>query len=496
MKGDFSRDTFNFKKNFRRVLMEQGRVQLDADWNEQSSILLHYIQTLAADLIGPHAGPGDGFALKIVKNTNGTFKDLTIEAGHYYVDGILCENAEKVSFFEQPHVFFPDDEDKTIDLSAPFFAYLDVWERHVTSLEDESIADVALGGIPTASRSQVVWQVKLREVSQNITRCANFEPPAPGNALLIADVPESDEFDDPCNIAPDSRYRGAENQLYRVEIHTGNVEEFGGVDNTVTPTFKWSRENGSAIFPVISITVGGDTTEVRLAHLGRDDKFGLREGDWVEIVDDGYTLGNRPAKLLKVTVIDRDETSVTLKGATAIAATATSKNHALLRRWDQKPGNSEDRDLTLGDDNAAEIVEGTGDNNWLTLEDGIQIQFVKTTGENSTYRTGDYWLIPARTATGDIIWEQDENGIPQPQLSHGVKHHYAPLGLFINGVLNNCRCNLESISSDCTRRRLGIMQPQGRVIVDGNIEPIKTEKLKASAPKTKAATTKDKNAPK
>ena len=37
--------------------MQQGRVQLDADWNEQADILLHYLRTLAADLIGPFGGP-------------------------------------------------------------------------------------------------------------------------------------------------------------------------------------------------------------------------------------------------------------------------------------------------------------------------------------------------------------------------------------------------------------------------------------------------------
>jgi len=46
MKGDFSRDTFDHKKHYRRVLMQQGRVQVDADWNEQASILLHYMQSL------------------------------------------------------------------------------------------------------------------------------------------------------------------------------------------------------------------------------------------------------------------------------------------------------------------------------------------------------------------------------------------------------------------------------------------------------------------
>ena len=57
MNGDFTRDTFNPAKQFSRVLMQQGRVTLDADWNEQSSILLHYLRTLARDLIGPYAAP-------------------------------------------------------------------------------------------------------------------------------------------------------------------------------------------------------------------------------------------------------------------------------------------------------------------------------------------------------------------------------------------------------------------------------------------------------
>ena len=38
MKGDFSRITFDPKKHYSRVLMQQGRVQLDADWNEQAAI--------------------------------------------------------------------------------------------------------------------------------------------------------------------------------------------------------------------------------------------------------------------------------------------------------------------------------------------------------------------------------------------------------------------------------------------------------------------------
>ena len=58
-RGDFTRDTFNPDHQFSRVLMQQGRVQLDADWNEQVSIMTHYLRNLASDLIGPHGAPAD-----------------------------------------------------------------------------------------------------------------------------------------------------------------------------------------------------------------------------------------------------------------------------------------------------------------------------------------------------------------------------------------------------------------------------------------------------
>jgi hypothetical protein len=38
MKGDFSRIRYAPEKHYTRVLKQQGRVDLDSDWNEQSLI--------------------------------------------------------------------------------------------------------------------------------------------------------------------------------------------------------------------------------------------------------------------------------------------------------------------------------------------------------------------------------------------------------------------------------------------------------------------------
>ena len=57
MKGDFSRQTFARKNHYSSVRMQQGRVQLDADWNEQADIVIYREQTTARDLIGGCGGP-------------------------------------------------------------------------------------------------------------------------------------------------------------------------------------------------------------------------------------------------------------------------------------------------------------------------------------------------------------------------------------------------------------------------------------------------------
>ena len=52
MKGDFSRRTFNSKKHYNAVLKQQGRVDVDADWNEQIDIRKYIDRQRARDIIG------------------------------------------------------------------------------------------------------------------------------------------------------------------------------------------------------------------------------------------------------------------------------------------------------------------------------------------------------------------------------------------------------------------------------------------------------------
>jgi hypothetical protein len=468
MRGDFSRDTFDPLRRFSRVLMQQGRIQLDADWNEQAAIQLYLLRGLAADLIGPHGGPGDSFLIRDKDaSANGPVKnDFVISAGRYYVDGWLCQNDARVFFRgsqtlpQQPYYEMTPE----LEAGRRYLVYLDAWERHVSYAEIEgpqeaelrtpsSLRELALGGPDTTTRAQVVWQVRAIELPDDelggtlpATPAAwrtwvddhwetfeeRWEPTHRGRLKVEARKPLDDDKS-PCAISPESRYRGLENQLYRVEIHRGGAahdERTGGGAGSPA-TFKWSRENGSVVFPIRAI----DGKRILLEGWWRDDRFALSEGQWVEVLDDRAALHHRADVLRRVAEIDRDAMAVTLNAEPDTAVDIT--RHPLLRRWDHRArAAAKGSGSSLASDNALPVVE----ERWIELEDGVRVWFERSRGAAAhRYRTGDYWSIPARTAIGDVVWPRErtapDGSAPALKPPHGVDHHFAPLAViaFDNG---------------------------------------------------------------
>lgn len=409
MKGDFTRDTFLAVNHFSQVLQQQGRAQLDADFNEQISILLHYLRSLTVDLIGPYAGPqSGGFEINKIQIDNN--RDFVIKRGHYYVDGLLCENEDDVYYTQQK----PDLED--IDFSnKQYLVYLDVWERYITSLQDDRIREKALNGLDTAARAKIVWQVKVHDLSDQgvigdlgsnhdtwlkmIDRL--WQPDKRGQIQARCQITQGAYDKGDCLSVPNVGYHGLENQLYRVEIHNGGLP--------AQATYKWSRDNGSVTFPISAIS-GKIITLDRGSLSGR---FSLEPGQWVEIVTDQTELLQKPGILLCIDIVDVSEDKVTVRANERDVPNISDNDHSLLRRWDH---------ATI-----ANLPEGIpiSEGRWQDLEQGIQINFEKGADR---YRSGDYWLIPARVATGDIEW-LEKDGLPLAMQPHGIDHHYAPLAL-------------------------------------------------------------------
>jgi hypothetical protein len=488
MKADLTRDTFDASHHFRRVLHQQGRVTLDADPNEQAAILLHYLQALARDLIGPYGAPaiGGGFQLTVAE------KELMIGAGNFYVDGILVENDAPCSYNTQPDYRAADDDALVKELrqssGTTFWAYLDVWERHVSWVEQPHLLEPALNGVDTCTRSKVVWQVKavaldrvatdngtrdkraalekqlqsLKQEREKTTAPAKIATldtkiaaisaqldelaaadggaaPAMGcaaplvqlvglcDARLAARVDPGQVIEDACTIAPDALYRGAENQLYRVEIHRGG--------QAGTATFKWSRDNGS----VAAAWLGTEGNDLLVSHT-----HGFEAGNWVELAHDALALNGLPGALVKLAKVDHGVLTIDPDSVptTSVQAWTSAMHNPSVRRWDQV----QIGDTTL-DQGAVPIVESTATAPyWLDLEDGVQVSFAA----GGTYRAGDYWLIPARVATGQVEWPLDDLGVPAMRAPAGVQHHYAPLGFIAwndgQVMVNPCRCEFARLA--------------------------------------------------
>lgn len=404
MKTDISRSTFRREKHYSSVRMQQGRVQLDADWNEQRDIQAHLDRTAHKDLMGFCGAPATEGGFEVQAPSEG---GLTISQGRLYVQGILCENEEDVPFTDQPDL--PGFELPVFDGEAGarrvYLVYMDVWERNITVLEDPGIREVALGGADTTTRTKIVWQVKLEEFGESAgaETCWSLGPEwVPKDAQRTrgllrcqAEVPSNREGD-PCVLAPDSGYRGLENQLYRVEIHDRGV--LGEDAEVQSPTFKWSRDNGS-VAARLAQPIEGKTLSL-LETPGAT----YAPGNWVELSDNTHELLGLPGLMVQVAAVEGTEVTVTeWPGDTTPEIDLAS---AIVRRWDS-PG-------------AVPLASGS----LLELEDGVQVEF-----HEGDYRTGDYWTIPARTTLGDVVWPTNEEGAPFYEEPHGIEHFYTALAL-------------------------------------------------------------------
>jgi hypothetical protein len=424
--GDYSRLTERLLSHFSTVLMEQGRVHLDADWNEAMRTALRRVDTQAWDTFGPAAVPRfttpQGFQITAA---GGAPADLAIGAGRCYVDGIVAElfagekaRGKPVSYLNQP--FYPAPP----PISGSGLVYLDVWRREVTAVEDPALLDSALGGVDTTTRLQTVWQVKLLTASAGGPQPGcdadlnSAFPPSAGRLSTAAVGPVAPT--DPCILPDQGGYRGVENRLYRVEIHKGG--------DASKARWKWSRENASVVSRVQAIATAGVTT-LTVDRIGRDSILRFSANDWVEIVDDSLELMGEPGVMAKIAAAP-DDANRTLTLDRALPAgrfdPSDPSRHTRIIRWDQKAGVDADGLLSI----AAGAVE---------LEDGVQVTLtLDTSGPTPSFHVRDFWAFAARAADASV--ETLDKAPP-----FAIEHHYCALAPFATaaggavGVDGDCR---------------------------------------------------------
>ncbi|HEX7151255.1 MAG TPA: DUF6519 domain-containing protein [Thermoanaerobaculia bacterium] len=384
MKGDFTRLTHDSAKRYSKVRKQQGRADLDADFNEQVDIDAYRTETTTIDVVGQTGFPkGNGFAVSVL--ADGT---LQIAPGRAYVDGLLAElpGTQPINYLNQPDLPnppLPNPVEGRHDI-----VYLDVWERHLTAIQDPSMKEVALGGADTATRVQVVCQVKLlTNVGDAVTCDFPNWAPQPSGGRMSTSLDLAATPDDLCTPLPSGAFRGLENRLYRVEIHEGG--------NLNTAKFKWSRDNGSVAFGIKQFRPN-EAKRVELVRMGRDQMSTLSNGNHAEILGDKTELSLVGGTFTTVDAVDAPTRVVTFVDD---VDGHSGEQHPLVRRWDGPllPVNAE-----------------------ADLGDGIKVSF-----SGSNFKVGDYWLFTARTAESGGL-QILNNAEPR-----GVRHHYAKLGIII-----------------------------------------------------------------
>ncbi|GAB2756734.1 hypothetical protein GCM10027020_06120 [Nocardioides salsibiostraticola] len=433
MGADLSRVRFDARADINKIVQQQGRVLLDADANEQQDVTDRRQRAQAADLgsfgvradlagtaVVPRTTP-DAFTLRFVGGA------LRLGRGRMYVDGLLAENhgtgtsefdpllaelrgADDTPYLQQPYWPEPDP----LPTGGRHLVYLEVCEREVTWVEEPDLIDPGVA-VDTTARAQVIWQARVHAPSTPGITCATADADIPGwedvlaatSARLTVGTIPVPPADDPCSLPPSGDYRGLENQTYRVEIHTPGPAG--------TATFKWSRDNATVAIPVVEVT---SSSRLRLASLGKDaDSLGIESGQWVEVLDDAHELAGRSGELRQITVHPEDQSvsfAPALPAGWPTTTPAATEGHLRVRRWDGTSGST-----TIPAPAAA-----------VELEHGITVNLTATPGE---FRTGEYWIFAARTATASV--EMLDAAPP-----HGPHRHLARLGIIEGAAVITDRC--------------------------------------------------------
>jgi hypothetical protein len=482
MSFDVSRVTFDPWKDFHSPVMEQGRVQLDSDWNEWLAEVARRIRAGTLDTLGRAVYPATTPNAFLITPAVGS---VTIGVGRMYVDGLLVENhglpapgsggwtppavtppasapswdpaldelvgPDAVDYLQQPYFPGVATQAPFPTSGGPFLVYLDVWQRAVTFLQYPDLVEKAVG-VDTTGRIQTVWQVRILDLGSDSTAtCATEDSDIPAWKKLIqpsagrltTGVVQSSS-PGPCCLAPNTGYTGMENQLYRVEIHQAGVSSSspaaiqpGSASSPGTATFKWSRNNASLLTAVTGISGG---TLLTVQSTGKDEVLRFNKDDWVEITDDWLELNGLPGELRQISLVTPSANTILLKSA----VTATSfpvdgkgltdaQRHTRLIKWDQT-GKVYQNDGTtvwwdLDAQGTAEIpVPPSGTS--LILENGATVSFDLFPADG-TFHAADYWNFAARTFDGTI-----ESLIDAPPA--GIHHHYARLAI-PGGSPTDCR---------------------------------------------------------
>ena len=301
MTSDRARVTYDPARRYHGVVAQQGRVSLEADWNEAQAITGAELAARTLDVVGRAGSPDRGYEITLVADGGNPTGDLLIRAGSLYVGGQRVPAARDVRYADQPdwadHAGDPLWRDPAIPRHARELVYLLAREQEVGAVEDPVLRDVALGGPDTTQRLRLLprvvrhptsartWEDAWSQLIQEQWRPRGFTVDEASRALLPGARLHVTAFsaDGTEQPADQGGYLGPNNQLIRVQI--------ARVDPDGVPVLVWGYDNASFLYRLSSSVVSASRTVLRLAAAPVDAYHQPREHQVVEVLRSAALLG-------------------------------------------------------------------------------------------------------------------------------------------------------------------------------------------------------------
>jgi hypothetical protein len=473
MPSDLTRPpTGDLRQHYKAVVMQQGRVILDRDFNAMQDLVNGRIAADALDEIGPCGTPNDGLAISVppsgqsvTASASVSFSspqpwDFLINPGTMYVGGqrivfdAPAPPLPPLSYFQQPDWLNPPNPFSSGSASHPTpqyeFIYLHASEQEVGSVEDPDLLDVALGGPDTSQRVRLRRRIVRLGVAGTdcTTALVNAQTDwglrgylfDPATMRLLPQVALQVGFtgaistSNPCDPVAQGGYLGAENQLIRVMI--ANPGSSGG-----SPSLLWGYDNASSLYRV---SVNSTGTTLQLSQPPVDAFHNPATNQCVEVLRTATILGTEPDQtdptgqrtiircvaeatgyVTTVASYNSGQNSLILNSALPSQFTNDS-NPLFLRVWvgQQSFDPSSTTPVILTDPTPQ------------ALSPGLQVTITQpaTAAKGAALPSGAFWLFAVRPSTPQAIYP--ERFLTGPQSPDGPRQWVCPLAV-IDWVSSN-----------------------------------------------------------
>ena len=249
MGSDIARVSFDPTRQYRSVVLQQGRVTLDGDGNEASRIASEALRLETIDIIGPAGTPDDGYKVGLDASGN-----VAVLPGTMYLGGWRLVLDKPVELDQQPDWL---DMTPNQAVSGRAVVALLATEQSICAVEDQPLREAALGGPDSAARRRLMQhflrlpvdgatcdiaaqQVDTLLAEDGVTLDPKTFQLLSSARLQVGFVPPAGP-PDPCDPPAQGGYLGADNQMIRVTVIDFNPQNGTG-------TLLWGWNNASFLY--------------------------------------------------------------------------------------------------------------------------------------------------------------------------------------------------------------------------------------------------------